>query len=40
MHVAAVAVAIVTVVQMGWDVYHLVRDRFDGGERALACFFF
>jgi hypothetical protein len=39
MHIAVVAVAIVTVMQMGWDVYHLIRDRFDGGERALACFF-
>jgi len=40
MHVAVAAVAIVTVTQMGWDVYHLIRDRFDSGERALACFFF
>ena len=39
MHIGVVAVAIVTVMQMGRDVYHLIRDRFDGGERALACFF-
>jgi hypothetical protein len=39
MHIGVVAVAIVTVMQLGWDVYHLIRDRSDGGERALACFF-
>jgi len=38
MHVGIAAVAIVTVMQMGWEVYYLIRDRFDGGERALACF--
>ena len=40
MHVAVAAVAIVTVIQTGQDVYHLIRDRFDGSERAIACFFF
>ena len=40
MHVAVAAVAIVTVIQAGQDVYHLIRDRFDGSERAIACFFF
>jgi hypothetical protein len=39
MHIGVVAVAFVTVMQMGRDVYHLIRDRFDSGERALACFF-
>ena len=39
MHIGVLVVAIITVVQMGQDVYHLIRDRFDGGERAIACFF-
>ena len=40
MHIAVAVVAIITVVQMGQDVYRLIRDRFDDGERAVACFFF
>ena len=39
MHVGVAVVAIITVIQMGQDVYSLIRNRFDGGERALACFF-
>jgi len=39
MHVAVVFVGAVTLFQMGQDIYHLIRDRFDGGERAFACFF-
>ena len=40
MHVAVGVVMVITVIQTGKDIYHLIRDRFDGGERALACFFF
>ena len=40
MHVAVGGVIIITVIQAIKDVYDLIRDRFDGGERALACFFF
>ena len=40
MHVGVIAVGIITVIQLGSDVYHLIRDRIDGGERAIASFFF
>jgi hypothetical protein len=40
MHVGVSAVAVITVIQTLLDIYHLIRDRFDGGERAMACFFF
>ena len=40
MHFGVGVVIIITVIQAVQDVYHLVRDRFNGGERALACFFF
>ena len=40
MHIGVGVVIVITVIQAVQDVYHLVRDRFNGGERALACFFF
>ena len=40
MHIGVGVVIIITVIQAVQDVYHLIRDRFNGGERALACFFF
>jgi hypothetical protein len=40
LHIGVAVVIIITVIQMGQDVYHLIRDRFDGGERAVAGFFF
>ena len=40
MHFGVGVVIIITVIQAVQDVYHLIRDRFNGGERAVACFFF
>jgi hypothetical protein len=40
MHVGVAVVAIITVIQAARDVYQLIRDRFNGGERAIAGFFF
>jgi hypothetical protein len=39
MHVGVGVVAVITVIQAAKDVYQLIRDRFNGGERAVACFF-
>jgi hypothetical protein len=38
MHLGVAVVAVITVIQTLQDVCHLIRDRFDGGERATACF--
>ena len=40
LHVGVGVVIIITVIQAGKDIYELIRDRFNGGERAVACFFF
>jgi hypothetical protein len=36
MHIGLAVAAMVTIIQTGLDVYHLIRDRFEGGERAVA----
>jgi hypothetical protein len=36
MHIGVAVAAMVTIIQTGLDVYHLIRDRFEGGERAVA----
>jgi hypothetical protein len=40
MHLGVLAVGVITLIQMGQDIYQLIRDRFDGGERVVASFFF
>lgn len=40
MHVGVAVVAFITILQMGHDLYLLIRDRFNGRERATACLFF
>jgi len=40
MHLGVKVVAVITIIQAGKDVFQLIRDRFNGGERAMACFFF
>jgi hypothetical protein len=40
LHIGVGMVIVFTVIQAIQDVYQLIRDRFNGGERAVACFFF
>jgi len=40
MHVGIAFVGAFTIFQLGQDLYQLIRDRFNGGERAMAGFFF
>jgi len=40
MHVGVAFVGAFTIFQLGQDIYQLIRDRSNGGERAMAGFFF